>query len=143
MDPSDWPGIREPAPSLTWDISPAYVMDDELCAKTLVEVRMRTLRALRQCTRPGEETYATVWQHACYALNPRGGPGAEDVASWPVPVLPDGVYTLFLAPDCRFGIFGHPWEMTVCVFGRDLLDASGGGPSRLFQRLVRRDGLRV
>ena len=37
-----------------------------------------------------------------------------------MPVLPDGVYTLFLAPDGRFGIFGHPWEMTVCVFGREL-----------------------
>jgi hypothetical protein len=59
-----------------------------------------------------------------------------------VPVFPDGVYTLFLAADGRFGLFGHPWEMTVCVFGRELLDAYGEDPPWLFRKLVRRDGAR-
>jgi Protein of unknown function (DUF2716) len=143
VEPPDWPGIREPEPSLTWDISPAYVLDADPCAKALADLRLRTLRALRQCTRPGEELYAIAWQHACYAVNPHGGPGAEEVSCWPVPVLPDGVYTLFLAPDGRFGIFGHPWEMTVCVFGRGLLDAFGADLPWLFRKLVRKDGTRV
>jgi hypothetical protein len=60
-----------------------------------------------------------------------------------VPVFPDGVYTLFLAADARFGIFGHPWEMTVCVFGQELLDAFGPDLPELFRKLVRRDGVRV
>jgi hypothetical protein len=33
--------------------------------------------------------------------------------------------------------------MTVCVFGRELLDAYGADPPWLFQKLVRRDGARV
>jgi hypothetical protein len=142
MEPPDWPGIREPEPSLTWDISGAYVLDDDRCANALVDLRLCTLQALRACTRPGEELYAAAWQHACYAVNPHGGPGAVDVSCWPVPVFPDGVYTLFLAADGRFGLFGHPWEMTVCVFGRELLDAYAEDPPWLFRKLVRRDGAR-
>jgi hypothetical protein len=144
MEPPDWPGIREPEPSLTWDISSAYVLDDHLCATALMDLRLRTLRALRQCTRAGEELYAIVRQHACYAVSPRAGPAAaEEVSFWPIPILPDGVYTLFLAADGRFGIFGHPWEMTVCVFGRELLDAFGEDLPGLFRKLVRRDGAQV
>jgi hypothetical protein len=81
MEPPDWPGIREPEPSLTWDISPIYVWEDDLCAKALVDLRLRTLRALRQCARPGEELYAILWQRACYAIHPHGGPGGKTFRS--------------------------------------------------------------
>ena len=54
-----------------------------------------------------------------------------------VPVLPNGDYYLYLAPDLSFGTFGHPWEQTICVFGAPLLAATESNRPRLLTRAVR------
>ncbi|MFC9086772.1 DUF2716 domain-containing protein [Nocardiopsis dassonvillei] len=42
--------------------------------------------------------------------------------------------------DLRTGTFGHPWENTLCVFGRDLLDRVENGLTALLGEPTRRDG---
>ncbi len=51
---------------------------------------------------------------------------------WRIPVYPNGDYPIFLAEDFRFGIFGHPWERTCCIFGAELLAALEAGRPRMF-----------
>jgi Protein of unknown function (DUF2716) len=41
------------------------------------------------------------------------------------PPFPNGDYYIFLTEDLTQGTFGHPWEQTFCVFGRDLVGALG------------------
>jgi hypothetical protein len=36
--------------------------------------------------------------------------------------VPDGDYYAFLTEDLAMGIFGHPWEGSICVFGRPLVE---------------------
>ncbi|WP_198347940.1 DUF2716 domain-containing protein [Plantactinospora sp. KBS50] len=44
-------------------------------------------------------------------IDPPGRPG------WPLSPYPDGDYSIYLAEGFRFGTFGHPWELSLCVFG--------------------------
>jgi hypothetical protein len=46
-----------------------------------------------------------------------------EAAQWPVSPFPDGDYYIFLSEDLTSGTFGHPWEQSLCVFGRVLVDA--------------------
>lgn len=36
-----------------------------------------------------------------------------------------GDYYAFLTPDLEEGTFGHPWEQTLCVIGRRMVDSLG------------------
>lgn len=45
--------------------------------------------------------------------------------SWQRVALPDGDYTLFATPDYKNGIFVHPWQPSVCVFGQVMLKELG------------------
>jgi len=57
-----------------------------------------------------------------------------------IPVLPDGDYHIFLADDFSFGTLGHPWEQTICVFGKPLIDVVEREGPKLLGRVVRRQG---
>ena len=83
------------------------------------DLTRKALAALKECTRPGEEVLALDWNHPCYFFDPH----AASRPPWPVPVLPDGDHYIFLARDHRFGIVGNCVDMTVCVFGPELLAA--------------------
>ena len=103
-----YPGIIEPDPSIVFEI-PEPRTDEE------VDEFSRCIReSLKRCTRAGKEVYYLDWQHQCYAFQP-----------WSEPLMvpngfPDGDYAILLAPDLSFGSFGHPWEGTICFFGREL-----------------------
>jgi len=42
-----------------------------------------------------------------------------------VTIFPDGDYYAFLRHDFSMGTFGHPWERTLCVFGKALIERLG------------------
>lgn len=137
--PKDWPGIREPAPSITYSISVIYkalsrpkALERDLNAKTLA--------ALRRCVGPEQSLYVLDWQHICYTFYPHEFSDADELKAWKVPVLPNGDYYIFLAGDFRFGLFGHPWEQTICVFGQVLLDAFALDMPLIFTEIVRENG---
>jgi hypothetical protein len=131
IEPRYWPGIQEPTPSVTYDIGWIYGNPE---AETLeAELDEKVIDALRRCVPPSGRVYVLDWQHDCYVVDPH----AVSAADLRVPVLPNGDYYLYLAPDVSFGTFGHPWEQTICVFGAPLLAAMDSNRPRLLSRPVR------
>ncbi|KOX16320.1 DUF2716 domain-containing protein [Nocardiopsis sp. NRRL B-16309] len=122
------PGIREPEASATWFLDgPGPALDQVI------------VPALLTLARTGESLYWLDWNHVGFRFDPRrvGGPGRPDV---PGQVFPDGDYYVYTTPDLRLGTFGHPWENTLCVFGRDLLDRVEDGVTALLGEPARRGG---
>ncbi len=147
VDAKDWPGIREPRPFRTWSVP--YPWPDAERA----DLHACALAAFRQALPEGGWLAALDWQHACYRLRPHVpledwgvapqqarllSPGAAvtDESRWRIPVLPDGDYSIFLAPDFDWGWFAHPWEQSICVFGEPMLTALGSKPV-MFRTLLR------
>lgn len=112
--------FRTPTPSATWDIAPVYLRGQAFQEQVEADLTAKALAALRACTRPGEELLALDLNHPCYFFEPHAGSDAAP-DPWPVPVLPDGDHYIFLARDFRFGIVGNCVDMTMCVFGPELL----------------------
>jgi hypothetical protein len=107
------------------------------------DLNAKTLGALQRCLRPEQFVYALDWQHTCYYLYPHKFAEANELEAWRVPVLPNGDYYIFLAEDFRFGLFCHPWEQTICVFGKELLDAFTVNMPEIFSKIVRKNGKQI
>jgi hypothetical protein len=131
IDPATWPAILEPVPSVTWSLDP--LLGDHGDHGDLDDP---VLTALAGCTPPDGSLFALDWQHDSYRVWPhRAG---DD--GWPLSVYPNGDYYVFLAEDLSFGTFGHPWELSLCVFGAPLLDRVAEPLDRILPRVLRRDG---
>ena len=137
-----WPGIKEPEASVTYDISHVYGAPERYDRLTL-DLSHKLVSALRGCVADGDVVHVLDWQHPCYRFNPHAPFAFDSEDDWPIPALPNGDYYIFLDPDLRFGIFGHPWEKTMCVFGRTLVRAFGAEPPLLFDRPKRVGGKTV
>lgn len=129
MDPASWPAIREPADSMTFDLSPIF-SGDALGAAGWEAVEAEARRALLAVF-ADEEVTVLDWQHAAYSVPPGQlamAPGSrwpEENEAWPVTVVPNGDYYAFLSADLAVGTFGHPWERTLCVIGEPMVVTLG------------------
>lgn len=123
-----WPGIREPSPSITYSISDRSTFVDDLDTQALAVFRGVVEREARM--------YILDWQHTCFWFYPH----RSGIEQFEISVFPDGDYHIFLAEDFSFGMFGHPWEETVCVFGERLLRAMEQHRPHLLTSVLRRDG---
>jgi hypothetical protein len=123
-----WPGIRETSPSITYSISDRSTFIEDLDTQALA--------IFRRVVAPEARMYVLDWQHTCFWFYPHRS-GSE---TFERSVFPDGDYHIFLAEDFSFGIFGHPWEETICVFGERLLQAMEQHRPHLFTSVLRRDG---
>lgn len=135
-----WPGIREPVPCLTYSIADAFTGDEAVDKAVEADLHTTALAAFRQVVSPSEHFYALDWQHNCFRFYPHHEFPAHDADAWAVPVLPNGDYYIFLGPDFSFGTFGHPWESSICIFGKPMLAAFERFRPKIFTRLLRRDG---
>ena len=140
IGPGQWPGIREPTPSITYDTSAAFSGQD---ATAVADPNAGLFPAFKACVPPGGRLYALDWQHACYTFNPFGRFEFSAIYEGMIPVVPDGDYSIFLADDLSFGTFGHPWEQTVCFFGQPMLAAIERDRPKALDRVVRRHGAAV
>lgn len=122
VSPDDWPSFREPFPSVTWRITDLLAAFNTWSGPEAAPYNLALLAALKACVPPDEPVYALDWQHAAYDFFPHRLSHADDVANWCIPALPSGEYHIFVTGDHRLGSLGHPWEQTVCVFGRGFLD---------------------
>ena len=122
-----WPSIVEPRGSSTYSIAHVLRGGDR---KRLLDVLHRAFRrALQRRFIEGSRLLALDWQHDGYWLDPHK---LSDVGEpWPISLVPDGDYHIFLTEDFREGVFGHPWEETICVFGRLVEELRDTAP-RLF-----------
>lgn len=127
-DPRQWPGIRLPAASVSWDLAASWARPRQWPPAVALRafdvdtqaLELLVMAALRDCAAPDTGVYALDWQHADYRCAPRDVDDAR-VDEWPVSIVPNGDYHVFLDPDLRFGVFGHPWQATLSVFGEPLL----------------------
>jgi hypothetical protein len=140
VDKADWPGIREPRDSVAFSIGHVFSGDESRYTRLTNDLAHKLIIALQKCVDVGSTIYALDWQHACYSFAPHQPFDFKTEDDWPVPPCPNGDYYIFLAQDMSFGVFGHPWEQTMCVFGRCLIDAFEDELPLLFDNRVRRGG---
>lgn len=120
-DPATWPAIREPAPSVTYDLSPEFQS-----GRLTDRLETAAIKAMVEAFPEDTVLIALDWFHFGYRFCPHRfhtSPDATSRRAWPVPVTPNGDYSIFFTEDLSSGLFGHPWEQTLCVIGRPLLDA--------------------
>jgi Protein of unknown function (DUF2716) len=135
VDPSSWPAIREPSPSVTIDLTPVFENEGAVFASGAEVVNSLSLYAFTTLTATDEELVVLDWQRPCYLFAPhRQTPGGY----WPVNVFPNGDYYAFLNQDLTMGTFGHPWEQTLCVFGDSLIELLGEPLAAIFGMKRRR-----
>jgi hypothetical protein len=123
VDPSTWPAIREPSPSVTIDLSSIFEHDGPRFAAGARAVDALGLYALTCVTEVGDELLVLDWQHPCYRFSPHRQ--SLNDGAWPVHIFPNGDYYAFLNYDLSMGTFGHPWEQTLCIFGEPLIERLG------------------
>jgi hypothetical protein len=122
VTPDRWPAIREPSPSITFDLS--VIRDGAERGAAYDAINAEALRAFVWALPDIDELIALDWQHPAYRFHPK----AQALSwrpEWPVPVFPDGDYFAFLTEDYSEGTFGHPWEQTLCVIGSRLIESLG------------------
>lgn len=109
-----WPAIKEPAPSITFDLT--VITDGPQRGAAFDSINAEALRCF-VCELPDvDELVVLDWQHPAHRFRP-ALQALGWRAEWRVPVYPDGDYYAFLTPDMHEGTFGHPWEQTLCVIG--------------------------
>lgn len=120
VDPSGWPSIAEPTPSLTLDLAKVGPIPeaDEAILDLFVAAFPRDARLI-----------AINYNHYCHWFRPHEFARADRPwpAAWWVHPYPNGDYSIFLTEDLAQGTFGHPWEETLCVFGQPLIKAVQSG----------------
>lgn len=121
-DPNSWPGISEPAPSVTFDLS--IINDGAQRGAAYDAINAEALRSFVWSLADVPELVALDWQHPGYLFRP-AMQALGWQSEWKIPVYPDGDYFAFLTPDFKQGTFGHPWEQTLCVMGEHLIDSLG------------------
>jgi hypothetical protein len=139
-DPAKWPGISEPEPSVTYSISHVYGHGAEPYTSLTTDLCTKLVSAFRKCVSEDEWIYALDWQHSGYRFWPHSYFPFKSEDHWPVPPLPDGDYYIFLGQSFEFGVFGHPWEQTMCIFGSPLMTAFEEARPELFTNATRRNG---
>lgn len=120
VDPTSWPAIREPTPSVTFDL--AVIPDGPKRGAAYDAINAEALRAFVWALPDRQELLALDWQHPAYRFKP-ADQAMTWQAEWKVPVYPDGDYFAFLTEDLSEGTFGHPWEKTICVIGERLIQS--------------------
>lgn len=136
MSSSKWPGIKEPVVSATWSL---VALDDDPGYERLDRLVEVVEQGLAACIGPSGTLLALDWRHTSYRFAPRdvGGPGRS---AWPLSPFPDGDYYVYLSEDFRLGSFGHPWEMSLCLFGEEFLGAVSAEVEKVLGRPIRRSG---
>jgi len=128
----DWPGIQEPFGSITYDISSVFA---KFQRKQLEEdLRKKFLKALIDITPEGEFIYVFDWQHQSYKFIPK----ETNINEFKIPILPDGDYYIYLTKNIKTGLFGHPWERTICIFGEGLIKSLKKNPPDMLNKVVRK-----
>jgi hypothetical protein len=117
--PKVWqhPGINEPSPSVTVDLAPIFDGSPAEFGAGENAVNALALVAMTRVFASTEQLVVLDWQHLSWWFRPHLQAAAAD-KQWPIEVFPNGDYYVFLNEDMTAGTFGHPWQQTLCVFGK-------------------------
>jgi hypothetical protein len=142
IESKDWPAIVEPTPSVTWDLASIFTGSyPGGFAAGCRDVAALVLGTLQDCTEWWETVVFHDWAHPSVLFRPHRVDEPEEVPGWEFGGLfPNGDYTIFLGRDAAFGILGHPWERTICVFGAPAVMAFTARNRGVLATVLRRDG---
>ncbi len=138
----DWPAIAEPAPSVVWDLSAIYsgTCPGGFLAGVQVVAGL-VLGTLQDCTDRFETVAFHDWVHPSALFRPNSVDAPSEVPGWDTGGLfPNGDYTIFVGRDHAFGIVGHPWEQSLCVFGDRAVDAFAARNHGALEKVLRQRG---
>lgn len=136
----DFPGgrIKEPAPSVIWDISQLFIQPAGERQIQEVELHAKVYEAFLRCLDVGERIFALDWNHNCFMFSPQLMANPRDLNSWAISLIPESSHRFFFAPDLRFGIIGT-LDGTICFFGAELLGVILKDKPELLISVVRRN----
>jgi hypothetical protein len=139
VNPKRLPGITEPLGSYTVSLESATADINTDGAADCHSLRQWLWSGIRKAGLAEEDWYVLDWQHDCYSITPNQIEGGDATCDWPVPVFPDGDYSIFATTDFRVGYFGHPWEPSACVWGNPLVAAIPSSSFLYPTRVLRRN----
>jgi hypothetical protein len=96
------------------------------------------LFAFQELTNDNEYFYALDWNHPCYWVNSFLEFPRDEFNEWIIPIFPDGDYYFFIQKDFNWGFFGHPWEGTITLFGKELIQAIEKNKPKMFNKALRK-----
>jgi Protein of unknown function (DUF2716) len=117
MNPGDWPRFVEPDSSITWSLAPLFDAFVPRFVEAETHIAGHPAEVLEHLRNEDAYIVALDWHHPGYRFFPGLSELPTRRISWPISVLPDGDYHLYVAADLRFGWLTHPWEQTVCCYG--------------------------
>lgn len=130
-----FPSFKPSSPFLTYDISSIWGSNehDEL----YFDLEMKFLDCFKELTNLNEYFYALDWQHECYWVNAFLEFPRDELGRWIIPAVPDGDYYFFIDKNFKWGILSHPWEKTITVFGKDIIEFFKNNKPKIFQTILR------
>ena len=124
---------------MTWSVAPIFEDFGRRFIDCEIEIATALASAATSLVGAEGTLLALDWQHPGYRFAPGFATPPTRESSWPIPVLPDGDYYLYIAYDFSFGWLTHPWEQSVCAFG-DLLALMSPSIDALRLPVLRRGG---
>jgi hypothetical protein len=133
---TNFPSFSPPVPFITYDISSIWGASnhDEL----YFNLEAKFLESFQTLTNPNEYFYALDWQHDCYWINAFLDFPKDDLDRWLIPAVPDGDYYFFIHNDFKWGILSHPWEKTITIFGKELIEKILNNKPAIFHSILRK-----
>ncbi|WP_433774290.1 DUF2716 domain-containing protein [Bacillus wiedmannii] len=137
FSPSDsiFPSFKLPSPFITYDIS--HYFGESVDLNVYDEVEEKVLLVFKENTMPNEYIMALDWQHECYWVNPHLEFERNESDEWIIPIIPNGDYYFFIHKDFKWGYLGHPWEKSITIFGRELIESFERNKPKMFQNVLR------
>lgn len=96
------------------------------------------MSAFRKLTTKDEYIYALDWQHPCYWINPFLEFPKDELDEWIIPIFPNGDYYFFIQKNFSWGFLGHPWEKSITLFWKELIQAFEENKPKMFNTVVRK-----
>ena len=128
-----------PKPSMTWDIGWSFHLDPQAYLELEIDFTRTVLTALRSCVPTGEELTAFIWNTTSYFFNPHADIPGFFHEYWAAPLVPDLNDTFMMAKDFSFGIHSLVSEKSICIFGKQLLQAVLHDKPLLLRDVIRND----
>lgn len=134
---SEFPSFKVPYPFITYDVSDYFGESVDLDAYD--DLEERALLVFKENTSFNEYILALDWQHECYWVNPNVKFERDEFGEWIIPIFPNGDYYFFIQKDFKWGFLGHPWEKSITIFGKELINGFGKHKPRMFHKILRQE----
>ncbi|KAI9021819.1 hypothetical protein DFJ74DRAFT_706729 [Hyaloraphidium curvatum] len=124
----DAPAVRPPGPFLVLSAAAMLLPLDGFSEQARVDLCVdwhrrlaQALKAVCGAAKKPLAVYCTDPYHEGYIIDAK----KMSYESWERSAVPDGDYTLFTTSDYKNGVFVHPWQRSICVFGAEMLAELG------------------